>query len=653
MILVLSDCSKTATHKNLAPDEAIRQLIEDAKELASQNPDSAIKRIDALFDSVAIPTKQKYDAYIAKGHALSRKFEMDKSDSILNEAMNWAVRNKDTLAQIEIYNRLGVNETQRGEFNSSKEYYNRAEKLASGRTDTDKHLVNITNNKGVIYWHTGKLDSAKYYYDRAMDYAVRLDDKNAQAMVLINIGSIFSIYNEFDKMELNLRRAIELYGDQNPLATLSVTINLAGSLTGSLKFDSALVELRRAERMARKLNLPQYLGYIYYNEGELYFQTKEYAKSIECLHKSLDIRRSLNDSLLIVSNLTLLSATHKELGEHEKAIEYGKKAIRLAKQFDNRLLWQVYDDLYYVLSEKGDWKSAAKILEERNAIKDSLFLLQKFEATQELQTKYETAQNELQIATLTTKQQYQEKMKILYIAIIIIMLLLIISLMSWLRNQQKKQQQQIIELKQRIIRSKYIPHFTGNILNSINYLIEKDKRLAQQYVSEFGEFNRDSLLNAGKLGRSLCEELAFTKQYLKLEKLRFEDKLEYSVFVDQTIHTSLFIPVMLLHTFCENAIKHGLRHKEGIGFLKIEVYPQGEYITLAVEDNGIGRKAAREKRTSGTGEGLSIIKQQINFLNKENRQKAYLKVTDLHDNQGNASGTRFEFYMPNEYRISI
>lgn len=653
MLLIQTRCTKTTIKENVPPNEAIHKLIEDAKIIASHNPDSAINKVDELLDTAIISTKQKCEAFIVKGHALSMKFDLEKSDSVFNEALNWAITINDTLAQVQLYNLLGVNETKRGNFNTSEKHYNTAEKLTYGRTDADKYLVNINNNKGIVYKSTGKIDSAKYYYERAMDYAVRLGDKNAEAMALINIASIFSIYNEYDKQAANLRKAIELYGDNYKLGTLVATMNLSGALRGAQKFDSALVEFRKAESIALEMNMPNHLSQIYYNEGGLYHQMKEYAKSVEYISKSMEIKKSLNDSAGITYNLCAIAGSYAELREYDKAIEAATQAIQLAKQYNNELLWPSYDNLYVALSKKGDWESAAKVLENRIAAKDSLFSKQKFEAIQELQTKYETEQKELQIETLTTQQKYQEKMKILYITIIILLLLLIIFSIVWLRGRQKKQQQQIIELKQRIVRSKYIPHFTGNVLNSINYLIEKDKRLAQRYVSDFGIFNRDSMLNAGKLGRPLCDELEFTEQYLRLEKLRFEDKLEYSISVDPSVHTSVFIPVMLLHTFCENAVKHGFRHKEETGHLKIEVYPESECITLAVEDNGIGRKAAREKHTSGTGEGLSIIEQQINFFNKYNKRKAYLQITDLFDKEGIACGTRFEFYMPNGYMISV
>lgn len=242
------------------------------------------------------------------------------------------------------------------------------------------------------------------------------------------------------------------------------------------------------------------------------------------------------------------------------------------------------------------------------------------------------------------------------ILLISIVVLLISSFLSYIfyknRSRKKEKEHKMEQLRNRAVKSKYIPHFTGNVLNSINYLVEKDKELAQRYISEFAGFNRQTMLNTEKLGRSLSDELEYTEQYLRLEKLRFEDKLEYSIYVDPAIDVSVTVPVMLLHTFCENAVKHGFRHKNSTGHLKIEVYKENSCIIMAVEDDGIGRTAAKKKNTAGTGEGLSIIDQQINFFNRYNKKKSRLRITDLYDDEGSPAGTRFEFHMPDGFIIN-
>ena len=212
---------------------------------------------------------------------------------------------------------------------------------------------------------------------------------------------------------------------------------------------------------------------------------------------------------------------------------------------------------------------------------------------------------------------------------------------------RKEEEKRMIEqLKHKAVQAKFIPHFTGNVLNSINYLISKNPQSAQKYISDFAGFSNQTLLSSDTLYRTIKEELDYCQLYLKLEKLRFEEKLEYEVSVASGVDMQKMVPTMALQTFCENAIKHGLRYKPDGGKIIIQVYPEADYTALIVEDNGIGREKAQTINTEGTKEGLKIVQQQLDIFNKNQSKKAYFKIVDLHDDKGNPSGTRFKLYIP-------
>ena len=212
--------------------------------------------------------------------------------------------------------------------------------------------------------------------------------------------------------------------------------------------------------------------------------------------------------------------------------------------------------------------------------------------------------------------------------------------------KKEEEKRSIEQLKHRAVRAKFIPHFTGNILNTINYLISKNPNAAQKYISDFAGFSYQTLLNSDKLCRTIQEEVDYTNLYLKLEKLRFEEKLEYEIWVDPEVDMQKLMPTMVLQTFCENALKHGLRPKPEGGKITVRITKQAAYTVLSVEDNGIGREQAQTLKTEGTKEGLKIVQQQLDFFNKNLSSKAYLQIVDLHDENENPSGTRFEIRIP-------
>ena len=114
---------------------------------------------------------------------------------------------------------------------------------------------------------------------------------------------------------------------------------------------------------------------------------------------------------------------------------------------------------------------------------------------------------------------------------------------------------------------------------------------------------------------------------------------------------SIYIPPMLLQPFCENAIWHGLLHKETKGKLTIEISVfDNNNIKVIISDDGIGRQKAMELKSKQVlkkkSYGLQITESRISILNKTQSSKTTLKIHDLKDQAGNALGTKIELIIP-------
>jgi len=149
-----------------------------------------------------------------------------------------------------------------------------------------------------------------------------------------------------------------------------------------------------------------------------------------------------------------------------------------------------------------------------------------------------------------------------------------------------------------------------------------------------------TLLNSDYMFRTIQEELDYVQLYLKFEKLRYGDRLSYDIQVAPDVDLQLEAPCMVIQTFCENAIRHGLSNKPGGGRIIIRIYPQHGFTVISVEDNGIGRNKAQQLETGGTGEGLNIVRQQLDILNRKKMLKCRLEITDLYAADNQPSGTR-------------
>ena len=248
---------------------------------------------------------------------------------------------------------------------------------------------------------------------------------------------------------------------------------------------------------------------------------------------------------------------------------------------------------------------------------------------------------------------YRNKYYILKFPIYYIILLLIVIGIQRLQKFQTERkmaiEKQISELQLKTIRSQMDPHFTFNALNTISSIIYKgDKEQAHRYFTKFSKLVRATLNAADKITRYLWEELDFVENYLILEKIRFKDKFNYSINVSENVNKSRLIPKMIIQIYVENAVKHGLKHKEKNGLLTIDISEKDKNLIITIEDNGIGRKRAKEMKTFGTGKGLNIMNNIFLLYNKLHKVKISQSISDLFDEKGNPAGTRVEITIPAE-----
>ena len=222
------------------------------------------------------------------------------------------------------------------------------------------------------------------------------------------------------------------------------------------------------------------------------------------------------------------------------------------------------------------------------------------------------------------------------------------------RNHQKMEElQREIKLNNLLVKSirlKSIPHFNANVLAGIEYFIQTNSvSKANHYLSLYSRFTNNTLLDMDKPSRSVKDEIQYISLYLSLEQMRYGENLSYHINVASDVDIDIHVPNMILHTYCENAVKHGLRNKPENGHIDIEVTSRLDGINIAVTDNGIGREAASTFSSTSTRQGLNIMRQQIELYNQRNDKHIVQTVTDLKTPDGRACGTRFDLFVPSHY----
>ena len=149
------------------------------------------------------------------------------------------------------------------------------------------------------------------------------------------------------------------------------------------------------------------------------------------------------------------------------------------------------------------------------------------------------------------------------------------------------------------------PHFFFNSLNNIKFLVIENPDATRRAIDLLSELLRNSLnTNIAKL-ISLDDEINLVRDYLELEKIRFEERLQIKIDTSVNIFQHLMLPFSI-QSLVENAIKHGIEKRKTGGFITVKVEMENDFIKITVQNSG---KLNKEIQNSGIG--LRNLKERL------------------------------------------
>ena len=160
------------------------------------------------------------------------------------------------------------------------------------------------------------------------------------------------------------------------------------------------------------------------------------------------------------------------------------------------------------------------------------------------------------------------------------------------------------EMELSLLKSQINPHFLFNTLNSISTLINLNKDRARKMITQLSDIFRYAMDSYGDQLISLEDELKFIDNYILIQKVRFEERLNYIKQIDPScMHVKL--PPMILQPLVENAVKYGIGPKDDGGTIKLIIKPIiGGGVYFEVSDNGLGINAKKVLDGSSSGIGM-------------------------------------------------
>jgi signal transduction histidine kinase len=197
-------------------------------------------------------------------------------------------------------------------------------------------------------------------------------------------------------------------------------------------------------------------------------------------------------------------------------------------------------------------------------------------------------------------------------ASIVVALLLTVLFQQFFRikSRQIAAENRAAEAQLRLLQAQIEPHFLFNTLANVVSLMEADAPRAKSMLEAFVDYLRASLSAFAHAPRTLGDEIDLVEAYMRIVKIRMEDRLAYAIDVAPALR-ALPLPALTLQPLVENAIVHGLEPQIAGGSVRVEAKRDGGSLVITVADDGAGLGAAPARRTRGSGTALANIRSRL------------------------------------------
>jgi len=521
------------------------------------------------------------------------------------------------------------------------------------------NLVRAFYFLGSYYYRTGIYNESVNNYERGINVARERGIKGVIQRGYMGQAKVYDGTGNVKEYELALQNVIEASQQESDTMTMLYAYYLYGTLKGERSWDQKLSDslLKKAYDLAVLAGDTSIIVRSLGNLGYTNYLARDYKTAIKLYNKSIEYSKESDDFVMLSNAYGNLGTIYRDVGNLENSVSNYIKGIEYAKRVNDwyELYW-IYRDMSEMYLKAGDTVNAYKNYVFYKQYSDSTILRNRNHWLNESSIRYkvDAQQKEVQLLSLRLKNQRTLSIAFAFLLPLTVAVALLMWRGSKLKDKRKisEMNRQIAEIQQANLRQQMNPHFIFNTLNSIQYyMYQHDKLATNNYLTKFSNLMRKVLENSRHTYIPLSDELNALTLYLELESIRFRDKFDYEITVDDEIDPIIFkVPTMLIQPYVENSICHGLMPMETKGKVKIEIKLINDYLTCTIEDNGIGRDAARERRmereSNHNSLGTKIAASRLDLVNSLYGSSLKTTYTDLKDADGKPAGTRVEMQIP-------
>jgi tetratricopeptide (TPR) repeat protein len=512
---------------------------------------------------------------------------------------------------------------------------------------------------GRYYLRTGFYQESIDKFAKSIQLAEEKDLKGIKQKAYSGEADVYKSVNDLRAYSENLRSMVNAsLAEKDTLFAEAGLLKLGSLFSEDLRdFRLANSTLKDCIRLSLLRNDTLYASWAMANAGWNFYLAKMYDSALVYYKRALNYSLPAKQFGISSNALGNLGTIYRDLGDQNTALKYYSKSLDLAGSTRNAtvLSW-VYKDMSDLYLIRKDTSKAFESYVLYKQFSDSIKAKASTLGLAEARIRYDADAHNKEIALLSLRLKNNRILNtgftILVIGLIVIGLLILRSSKLNERRRISEMNHKISEITQANLRQQMNPHFIFNTLNSIQYYMYQHDTLAtNNYLTKFSSLMRKVLDNSQHTSVPLRDELDALNLYLELECLRFKDKFEFSITVDDEIDPLMYkVPTMLIQPYVENSICHGLIPMERKGFVHIDLKLEKEHLVCTIEDNGIGRDAANEikkkRETNHNSLGTRITTSRLELVNALYGTSLNTVYTDLKNEKGEAEGTRVEIQIP-------
>lgn len=558
-------------------------------------------------------------------------------------------------------NHRGVRALDDGDMTRASEYFKEAFELLN-RSPKGRDLISATINLADNCFVNGDLPLTAYYYRYALYLCDSLGDGNNRTPIYSGLAQTYTELRNFKVAHQYFKLAEETIHGESVQTRFFYYFTLGGCYYYERRYDRALELFSRAATLAVANHMAGAQISCEGNMAEVLLMSGRYA----------DARRHLlRCDSLIRSGVPIPDPSRYYLdglwadlyiaeGRPAEARRYLPPNIDSLMAGSPRYLMLHYSRLEGYAVRDGKWRQAYHYRALSDHYADTLANQQASNNVYELAQRYSRdttlLHQRIVLESYRARDNRQQTIILLIVAgsIVLTLIIIIVVVINRRRLERRlsRQRERVVSLRMDVVRNRVSPHYIFNVLGTILPLMKRDAELSHA-VELLIDVLRGNLMASGKEATLLWDEIKLVRRFVELYHRTQGERPRVTWHIDKGLKKDrrLSVPSMALQIPVENALKHAFPTLTDESEIVVTIRQEAGTLYLEVCDNGCGYDPGRVKGTDrDTGTGLQLLSHSLMILNRYNRQKACLAITNLMPPR---QGTCVTLSLPEDYVYTL